>query len=265
MTTITTRAGKGAELTHAEMDANFNNLNTDKIETSVFPNVASPVTADQAELNKLDGMTSSQAELNLLTGVTASTSEINFLTGVTSNIQTQLDSKASSSTIGWVECGRVAVASPTSSVTFVDGVSGVVFDSTYNEYRVIVEDYSPDVTLRALDMQFTVNGGVSWDSSNNYPPVFSGYGRTNAMRLIAATDNTGYGSCAFYIINKDGPSAYTRRLYGESTATQSSGAFEIVSGIAGGYKNSLAPDGIKFFPSSDLIATGTFILQGRNH
>jgi hypothetical protein len=34
MATITTRAGKGSPLTHAEVDANFNNLNTDKLESS---------------------------------------------------------------------------------------------------------------------------------------------------------------------------------------------------------------------------------------
>ena len=34
MTILTTRAGKGSPLTNNEMDANFTNLNTDKIETS---------------------------------------------------------------------------------------------------------------------------------------------------------------------------------------------------------------------------------------
>jgi hypothetical protein len=34
MSTIVTRAGKGSPLTHAEVDANFTNLNTDKLETS---------------------------------------------------------------------------------------------------------------------------------------------------------------------------------------------------------------------------------------
>jgi len=34
MATITTRAGKGAALTHVELDANFTNLNTDKLESS---------------------------------------------------------------------------------------------------------------------------------------------------------------------------------------------------------------------------------------
>lgn len=36
MTTIVTRAGKGSALTHAEGDANFTNLNTDKAETSAL-------------------------------------------------------------------------------------------------------------------------------------------------------------------------------------------------------------------------------------
>ena len=40
MTTITTRAGKGSELTVAELDANFTNLNNDKAETSSLATVA---------------------------------------------------------------------------------------------------------------------------------------------------------------------------------------------------------------------------------
>ena len=34
MATITTRSGKGSPLTNAELDANFTNLNSDKVETS---------------------------------------------------------------------------------------------------------------------------------------------------------------------------------------------------------------------------------------
>ena len=40
-------------------------------------------------------VTSTPAELNILDGVTATTAELNFVDGVTSNIQTQLDGKAS--------------------------------------------------------------------------------------------------------------------------------------------------------------------------
>lgn len=34
MATITTRSGKGSPLTNSEVDANFTNLNSDKVETS---------------------------------------------------------------------------------------------------------------------------------------------------------------------------------------------------------------------------------------
>ena len=34
MATIVTRAGKGSPLTHTEVDANFTNLNDDKLESS---------------------------------------------------------------------------------------------------------------------------------------------------------------------------------------------------------------------------------------
>jgi len=53
------------------------------------------VTATASELNILDGVTSTTTELNLLDGVTATTAELNYVDGVTSNIQTQLDAKAS--------------------------------------------------------------------------------------------------------------------------------------------------------------------------
>ena len=48
-----------------------------------------------SELNIMDGVTSTTAELNILDGVTATTTELNYSDGVTSNIQTQLDAKAS--------------------------------------------------------------------------------------------------------------------------------------------------------------------------
>ena len=73
----------------------------------------SDLTASAAELNKLDGVTSSTTELNKLTGLTSSTTELNKLTGLTSStadlnnvaginssVQTQLDAKASSASLG---------------------------------------------------------------------------------------------------------------------------------------------------------------------
>ena len=48
MSTIVTRAGKGSALTHNEVDANFNNLNTDKIQSG---NTVSALTITAATIN----------------------------------------------------------------------------------------------------------------------------------------------------------------------------------------------------------------------
>lgn len=55
------------------------------------------ITATAAELNKMDGVTATASEINKLDGLTATTAELNYVDGVTSNIQTQLNGKASNS------------------------------------------------------------------------------------------------------------------------------------------------------------------------
>jgi len=63
MTTIVTRAGKGSRLTYDEGDANFNNLNDDKLEP----------------INNLSDLTSvSSARLNLGIGSIATQNADNF-------------------------------------------------------------------------------------------------------------------------------------------------------------------------------------------
>jgi hypothetical protein len=65
--------------------------------TTAELNIMDGVTASTSELNIMDGVTATTAELNIMDGVTATTAELNHCDGVTSNIQTQLDSKATSS------------------------------------------------------------------------------------------------------------------------------------------------------------------------
>jgi hypothetical protein len=92
MSTIVTRTGKGSPLTNTEVDANFTNLNDDKVE-----NLGDlGITSTAAEINKLDGFTGTKDDLNYAkdlraTGITST--EYGNLDGVTSNIQTQLNGK----------------------------------------------------------------------------------------------------------------------------------------------------------------------------
>ena len=75
MATIVTRAGKGSPLTHNEVDANFNNLNSDKLEASNNLSDLDDAAAAVANL----GITASASELNILDGATVTTAEINQL------------------------------------------------------------------------------------------------------------------------------------------------------------------------------------------
>jgi hypothetical protein len=68
---------------------------TNVTSTAAELNILDGVTATAAELNIMDGVTATTAELNIMDGVTATTAELNHTDGVTSNIQTQLDTKAS--------------------------------------------------------------------------------------------------------------------------------------------------------------------------
>ena len=82
MATIVTRAGKGSPLTHSEVDANFENLNSDKIETSAIGSTvqahsavldattASFTTADETKLDGIEaGATADQTASEILTAI----------------------------------------------------------------------------------------------------------------------------------------------------------------------------------------------------
>ncbi|MBI1228223.1 MAG: hypothetical protein GC192_23520 [Bacteroidetes bacterium] len=94
MSTLTLRAVKGEELTHNELDQNFSNLNTDKLEKSLFGSnhvvlikngsgeVVEVVVSEQQVLGRLTGgqiKGLTTTELKALVGVNASIVEIGAL------------------------------------------------------------------------------------------------------------------------------------------------------------------------------------------
>lgn len=72
MTTITTRAGKGSALTHNEMDTNFTNLNTNKLETfTLAGNVTGSLASNVLTIN-LNAAQTSITSVGNLTALTVS-------------------------------------------------------------------------------------------------------------------------------------------------------------------------------------------------
>jgi len=71
MATIVTRAGKGSALTHTEMDANFNNLNNDKLEAGSVTTSGLTMTAARL-LGRSSASTGAVEEITVGTGLSLS-------------------------------------------------------------------------------------------------------------------------------------------------------------------------------------------------
>lgn len=115
--------------------------------TAAELNIMDGVTATTAELNILDGVTATTAELNILDGVTATTAELNFVDGATSNVQTQLDAKAPSSSPTLTTptlSSAVTITGGTQSWTVV--ASGTNLTFAYNGTNVLRVDSSGNLT-----------------------------------------------------------------------------------------------------------------------
>lgn len=69
----------GTGMSATDVEAAIDELATEKLNASVFPNVNNNVTSTDEELNILDGVTATAAELNILAGATATTTEVNGL------------------------------------------------------------------------------------------------------------------------------------------------------------------------------------------
>ena len=127
--------------------------------TTAELNIMDGVTATTAELNIMDGVTATAAELNIMDGVTATTAEINYVDGVTSNVQTQLNTKAPSSS--------PTLTTPTlsSAITITGGTqswtvaaSGTNLTFAYNGTNVLRVDSSGNLTALG---DVTTDGTIS--------------------------------------------------------------------------------------------------------
>ena len=122
------------------------------------------VTASAAELNILDGVTATTAELNIMDGVTATTAELNYVDGVTSNVQTQLNAKAPSSS-PTLTTPTLTTPTLSSAITITGGTqswtvaaSGTNLTFAYNGTNVLRVDSSGNLTVLG---DVTTDGTIS--------------------------------------------------------------------------------------------------------
>lgn len=141
MSTIVTRAGKGAPLTHSEVDANFNNLNTDKYQAGDSPSFGNisvtgtvdgrDVSADGAKLDGIEsGATADQTAAEILTAIktvdgSGSGLDADLLDGLNSSQFLRAD--ASDTTTGTLSAATFNATSTTNG-----GFQGIDADSATN-------------------------------------------------------------------------------------------------------------------------------------
>ena len=173
MSTIVTRAGKGSPLTHAEVDANFTNLNTDKLEVGAAFNAAVAATpAVTANTAKVTNAT----HTGDATGATALT-----LATVNSNVgafgsATQVATFTVNAKGLTTAAGSTSIAIPASAVT---------------DFSEAVDDRVAALVVAGTNMTVTYNDGagtLTFDAAGGGAGTNLSY--TAATRIIASDTGT---------------------------------------------------------------------------
>ena len=176
------------------------------------------------------GVTASAAELNKLDGATVTVTEINYLDGVTSNIQTQLNGKASSShshsylpLSGGTLTGNLTARTitPAADSTYNIGSSSVRYANIYAD--TFVGSLSGNATTattatraNTLTTARTING-TSFNGSTNITTANWGTARTIT---IGNTGKSGNGSAnVSWSLSEIGAasSSHTHSIYNKTT------------------------------------------------
>ena len=205
MTTITTRAGKGAELTYQELDDNFTNLNTDKLEltggtldgnitfatvdqgiifadaTSITSadglgktyNISAETTTGGANLSLSDGTITDDVTLAEGTGITVTRTDANVITIATTVVDTNTTYAISAETAtGGANLRLTGTDASTDDVAIVGSGATTVSRTDANTITIASTD---------TNTTYTAGSGLSLDGT-----VFS-HADTSSVANVTAT------------------------------------------------------------------------------
>ena len=175
---------------------------------------------------------------------------------------------------------KTVTASSSGTVTFVNGTSDVVLDSTYPIYKVVIINAHP-----SSEQKFYVNfrdGGTDYDATKTTTQFRayhfesgSGAGlgyqdsldlaQSTADQMIGqeiATDNDASGSGELWLFNPSS-TTYVKHFMAHFSHHYTNSAPGCIDNWTAGYINTTtAIDGIQFKFASGNIDTGTFKLYG---
>jgi hypothetical protein len=213
------------------------------------------------------------------------TKQVQFnLAGITTGTTTTITvpngnftiAKTTDVTSGWVPI-KTVTASASSSVDFVNGSGGVVLDSTYKCYAVVLSNVVAATDAVGLYFRTSTNAGSAYDSgASDYNwaatgAISSGAAATDvdiAQSEISLTDaGSGLGndtledlSGIVYLFNPAGAVKTKKILY---DIAYNNGAGAIIRKAGAASRIAAADiDAIRFLMSSGNITSGTFTLYG---
>jgi hypothetical protein len=182
MSTIVTRTGKGSALTYAEVDANFTNLNSDKLQSTSSASILTLTSASIAALT----VTSSVVTSSSISALTATSSTLTnpTVTNYTESVVT-VGNSGTAKTLS-LTSGTVQTVTLTGSCTFTmptatEGKSFVLllktgagsFTATFTGVK-FSGGTAPTITATAskMDILTFVADGTNWYGSfvQNYTP-----------------------------------------------------------------------------------------------
>jgi len=159
MSTITTRSGKGSPLTHAEVDANFNNLNTDKIEDGSSPsfvNVTVSGTVDGRDIatdgTKLDGIEAS---------ATADQTASEIKTAYESNADTNAFTDAKQTKLSGIETAATADQTGAEIKTAYEAEANAFTDAQFTKLAGIEASATADQTAGEIKTAYESNANTN--------------------------------------------------------------------------------------------------------
>ena len=262
MTTIVTRAGKGSPLTHTEVDTNFTNLNTAKLETAAIP-LGTLQAPSVSFLNDSDtGIFCPQGgnSLAIATGgqyaITCSSTQA---VGIkTANPQKALHVAgptrvgADDATDAFLEIGEGATGNRNS---YID----IVADTTYTDYglRVIRNNTGANATS---ELKHRGTGALNFTTQEAAPIVFN---TTNSPRMtILAGGNVGIGTSSpgsLLSVSSSSTTAYSATAFNNSKlyllGGSATGAYNSI-----GFTNQAQSEGLIGFVQN-ASGYGDFVVQ----
>ena len=191
MSTIVTRAGKGSALSYAEVDANFTNLNTDKIQSGGSASIITLTSASIAALT----VTSSAVTSSSISVLTATSASIGALTATTSTLT---NPTVNNYTEGVVSIGTVTTAS-TLSLTNGTVQTATLTASTGCTFTMPTATAGKSFILLLKQAASTGNGtatftGVKFGTAGA-PTLTATAGKMDILTFVADGTNW-YGSIA---------------------------------------------------------------------